>query len=892
MGEVYRARDTRLGRDVAIKILPAQVSNDPVRKQRFEREAKTISRLNHPHICTLHDIGSQDGVEYLVMECLEGETLAKRLEKGPLPLEQVLKYGAQVADALDKAHCAGIVHRDLKPGNIMLTASGAKLLDFGLAKPAATAVSGMTLTQTTQTTPVTREGTIVGTIQYMSPEQVEGKEVDGRGDIFSLGVMLYEMVTGKKAFEGKNQLSVASAILEKEPAPIITVKPLTPPALDHAIRKCLAKSPDERWQSASDLASELKWIMESGSQAGMPASVVGGHPKREGVAWALAGACTIALLVLGAIYTRQMSTRPPVLVSTVLPPAGARFGFVGPYTGNPQISKDKRTLVFVAVDAQGRHMLWLRALDSPSALTLAGTEGGNLPFWSPDNRSIGFFANGKLKTVEVSGGHVLTLCDAPDEGGGTWNQQGVILFVPDYHSGIYQIPAQGGSPKLVLSVDKSKFTGHLWPNFLPDGNHFTYSAHGGEAYRGVYFASIDGRENKLVLRSTGNAAFASGFLFYPQAAGSRTDLMAVAFDPVAGNVTGKPQAVEQAIESASTGDQPGGDGAIWKSVFAVSDHLMIYKASETAGAAQFTIAWLDRSGKRLSVVASGRNFDLQLSPDGQRMAYSRDGPNGGIWIQELKREVPMRLTFDPSVGDGAPVWSPDGNDILFAIGRGGKTPTGIYRKSSSGTGAEELLLQPKEPGAALWPTDWSRNGQFILCVQGESVSRNIGEIWVLPVSGDRKPRVFVRAPGAAYNGQFSPDGHWVAYVSKESGREEVYVVPFDASQVLSTPSLEQVAIKKKWQVSANGGAFPRWRRDGKELFYVAPGGELTGIGVEAKANEFSVSEARPLFRETLVGVASPYDVSGDGQRFLVNGLERDTLPLTLVANWKELLKNE
>jgi Tol biopolymer transport system component len=292
------------------------------------------------------------------------------------------------------------------------------------------------------------------------------------------------------------------------------------------------------------------------------------------------------------------------------------------------------------------------------------------------------------------------------------------------------------------------------------------------------------------------------------------------------------------------------------------------------------------------VVASGRLFDLRLSPDGQRVAYSKGGPNSDIWIQELKREVPMRLTFDPSIDKGAPVWSPDGNDILFNIAPGGKTPTGIYRKSSSGTGAEELLVQPKEPGATLWPTDWSRNGQFILCVQGEIISRNIGEIWVLPVSGDRKPRVFVRTPGAAYDGQFSPDGHWVAYVSKESGREEVYVVPFDASQVLSTPPLERVAIKKRWQASANGGAFPRWRRDSKELFYVAPGGEFLGTGVEAKGNEFSVSEARPLFRESLIGVASPYDVSGDGQRFLVNGFERDTLPLTLVANWKELLKNK
>jgi Tol biopolymer transport system component len=334
-----------------------------------------------------------------------------------------------------------------------------------------------------------------------------------------------------------------------------------------------------------------------------------------------------------------------------------------------------------------------------------------------------------------------------------------------------------------------------------------------------------------------------------------------------------------------TGDQ---------SVFAVSDRLLIYEVSPTGAAAESTFAWLDRSGKRLSVVAPGTDsYDLRLSPDGQRVAYSKGVPNSDIWIRELKRDAPMRLTFDPSVDKGAPVWSPDGNEVLFDIALGGKNPAGIYRKSSSGTGAEELLAQPKEADAGLWPTDWSRNGQFVLCVQGEIVNRNSGEIWVLPASAGGKPRVFVHTPGAAYDGQFSPDGHWVAYVSNESGREEVYVVPFDGNQVSNTPPLEQVALKKRWQVSANGGAFPRWRRDSKELFYVGPGDEFTAIGIEVKGSEFTMSEARPLFRESLAAVSSPYDVSGDGQRFLANGFgERGTLPLALVANWKELLMNK
>jgi eukaryotic-like serine/threonine-protein kinase len=886
MGEVYRARDTRLERTVAIKILPTQFSSDPVRKQRFEREAKTISSLNHPHICVLYDVGHQDGVEYLVMECVEGETLAKRLEKGPLPLEQVLKYGAQIADALDKAHRSGVVHRDLKPGNIMLTPTGAKLLDFGLAKPAAPLASVATLTAAvTQSSPMTEQGAIVGTFQYMSPEQIEGKEIDGRSDIFSLGAVLYEMLTGQRAFPGKSQLSVASAILEKEPAPVSTVKPMTPPGLDHAVRKCLAKDPDERWQSASDLKSELNWIAQEGSQAGVPAAAVRGRKRREGVAWMIAGVCAIALIAFVAAYIRMVNIHPPLLISSVLPPAGGRFAFVGAHSGVPQISPDGRTLLLVAVNAQGANMVWVRPLDSPSARPLPGTEGADAPFWSGDGLSIGFFADGKLKTVEASGGHVLTLCDAPSPAGGTWNQQGVILFLPDFTSGLYQIPALGGSPKLILSVDKSKFVGYGWPSFLPDGKHFTYSAYGTEAHQGTYFASLDGRENRLLLRSTGNTAFASGFFFYSQEAGSSADLMAEAFDPATGSIQGKPKLVAQGIEYTTSGDQ---------SAFGVSDHLLIYEAGPTGAAAEATFAWLDRSGKRLYVFAPGRDsYDLRLSPDGQKVAYSKGGPNSDIWIQELKRDVPMRLTFDPSVDKGAPVWSPDGSQVLFDIAPGGKTPAGIYRKSSSGTGAEELLAQPKESGAFLWPTDWSRDGRFILCVQGEIINRNSGEIWVFPASGDHKPRVFIRAPAAAYDGQFSHDGHWVAYVSKESGREEVYVVPFDGNQVASTPPLGQVAITKRWQVSANGGAFPRWRRDGKELFYVAPGGEFTVTRVEAKGKEFSVSEALPLFRESPSAVASPYDVSPDGQRFVVNGFgERGTLPLTLVVDWKELLKNK
>src|SRR5713101_3553646 len=466
MGEVFRGRDTRLDRTVAIKILPPQLSNDPVRKQRFEREAKTISSLNHPHICVLHDVGHQDGIDYLVMECVEGETLAKRLEKGPLALEQVLKFGEQIADALDKAHRSGVVHRDLKPGNIMLTPTGAKLLDFGLAKPAVPLMTGATLTAAaTPTTPVTQEGTILGTFQYMSPEQIEGKELDGRSDIFSLGAVLYEMLTGHRAFEGKSQLSVASAILEKEPAPISTVKPMTPPALDHAIKKCLAKLPDERWQSASDLASEMKWIAESGSQAGVPLSVPARRKRWERASWLLTATFFLLAIALGAAWWQANNWHPhPMYFHTSVPFAANDLA----------LSPDGRTLAIVAYSSQANnYVLWTYEVGGRRTSSLEGTQGASFPFWSPDSKFIGFFADGKLKSVDMSRGQVQVLCDAPNGRGGAWNRNGVIVFTPDAFGGLFRVSAAGGSPAEMTKPDASRSeSSHRWPVFLPDGNHF------------------------------------------------------------------------------------------------------------------------------------------------------------------------------------------------------------------------------------------------------------------------------------------------------------------------------------------------------------------------------------------------------------------------------------
>src|SRR5262250_2470750 len=512
MGEVYRARDTRLERTVAIKILPAQFSADTVRKQRFEREAKAISQLNHPHICTLHDVGSQDGIEYLVMECVEGETLAKRLEKGPLPLEQVLKYGAQIADALDKAHRAGIVHRDLKPGNIMLTPTGAKLLDFGLAKPAAPLVSGATLTVAAQTTPVTQEGMIVGTFQYMSPEQVEGKEIDGRSDIFSLGAVLYEAVTGQRAFQGKSQLSVASAILEKEPEPISAIKPLTPRSLDHVVRRCLAKDPDDRWQSARDLALELKSISATDppSSAGVPAVALA-RDQRALLPWSVAALAILGSLALLFLRPKHESLAP--VYSSIISNSGIPFQIEGDIGAPPALAPDGTAVIFGAADD-----LWYRSLRTGVERILPGTHGGYFPFWSPDSTSIGFFGDGKLKTLNISTNAVRTLCDASSARGGSWGSSDIIVFTPSLREVPYQIPAAGGTPTPVTKLDTKYHSTHRWPWFLPDGQHFLYLATNHSAamaeQNGIFVASLDGKLNRFVISSLSGGIYAQDrFLF-------------------------------------------------------------------------------------------------------------------------------------------------------------------------------------------------------------------------------------------------------------------------------------------------------------------------------------------------------------------------------------------
>ena len=872
MGEVYRARDTRLDREVAIKVLPANLTADASLKQRLEREAKAVSKLSHPFICTLHDIGHQDGVDFLVMEYLEGETLEQRLTRGPLALEQALRYGVQIADALASAHKRGITHRDLKPSNVMLTRNGAKLMDFGLAKQGGAAPLAATLNDmTTDPAKLTGEGMLVGTFQYMAPEQLEGKEADARTDIFAFGELLYEMVTGKQAFSAKSRAGLIAAIMTTEPPPIMQLQPLSPPSLERLIKKCLAKDPDERWQSANDLASELKWIAAGAPASGMqpipPAALPRMRRSSEQVAWTIA-ALALALAfaaALIAIHLREKSKTTRIVRSLVTVEEGTFPLFTGDFAGPPVVSPDGNSVAFVAAREQGAVFLWVRLLSSLHARALAGTEGATFPFWSPDSRTLGFFAGSKLKTVPIAGGTPSEVCPAAVGRGGTWNAEGIILFSPDLQSTIAQVSASGGTPTPVTVMDKSKHDSHRWPYFLPDDKHFLYLAVVHSNLRddsdGIYFASLDGKENHLVMRGYTNAAFAGGRLLFIR----ENALVAQPFDPRTGVLQGEAERIAEDVLV---------DPVIWRAQFdATSSGVLAYAPG---GLTPWQATWYDRSGKQTGA-AGEKVFNLlsvRLSPDGARLATEAGESESDIWIYDDKRAVNTRLTFGPSQ-NSSPVWSPDGRWIAYV---GVRSHNNLYRKPTNGMGREELLLEGDATNRD--PLDWSPDGRWLLFGVGDMSVK--GQIWALPLTGDGKPVPLTRDTYLANSARFSPDGHWVAYSSNETGRLEVYVMPFGGGA-------------GKWQISNTGGVQPVWRRNGKELFYWSADKTLTSVPITLKSGVVEVAAARPLFRpNNTIGnvlVVSSYDVTADGQRFVLITTPQPTpRPITLVTNWTAELK--
>jgi eukaryotic-like serine/threonine-protein kinase len=859
MGEVYRAKDTRLERIVAIKILPSHLSANAQLRQRFEREAKTISSISHPHICSLYDIGQQDGIDFLVMEFLEGETVADRLQKGALPFEQALRYGIEIADALEKAHKQGIVHRDLKPGNIMITKSGVKLLDFGLAKlqvsllnPPFTEASALP----TQSPDLTAEGTILGTIQYMAPEQLEAREVDARTDIHALGVVLYEMATGKHAFSGKSQASLIAAILSSEPPSISATQPLVPPAFENVVKTCMAKDPDDRWQTAHDVKLELKWILERSSQASIAAPA---EVKRQNRWRFIAIFLTLALAISTAAALLQLlGKRPPQnslgqIRFRLSAPPESPMDF--PYVGDVfSVSPNGEHIVYARTTADAKSQLWLRSLKKTSWELLAGTESGISPFWSPDSREIAFFADGRLKKINLASGSVQSLCNVSSRGignavSGSWGTSGTILFIDD-EEGLYGVLSSGGPSKFIR---KDVF----WPHFLPDGRHFLclFIEELGKSYQ-LSIGNLDSKELRKLMPIASSVAYADpGHLLY-----IRDDtLVAHPFDAKAMRFTGEPSPVAEQVGSNSQ--------YAW-SFFSVSQNgLLLYFPISLV-----RLVWLDRNGHEIGTVSQPNSYgSFSISPDGRKVAVGISDPQvpneQDLWIFDLERGTSMRFTHAPGL-EYKPIWSSDGNQILFTSEL--DQIKFLLKELNSKDEGRQVLPAAKDQRA----DDWSSDGEYAIYT-ALGVNKKL-DLWVLPMSKGGKPFNFTQSPFFEYWGKFSPDGKWVAFVSDESGGGEVYVAPF--------PNTGQ-----KIRVSTAGGDEPLWSKDGKEMFYTE-GQYVVSVPVKL-GSKIELGKPTRLFR--FPQRKSSYDVTPDGRRFLIAvPAEAADVPLTVIVNWMEELRRD
>ena len=855
MGEVYRARDTRLDRTVAVKILPSHLSSHPEARQRFDREARTISSLSHPNVCHLYDVGSQDGTGYLVMEYLEGETLASRLSKGPLPLEQVLKVGAEICEGLEAAHKSGLIHRDLKPGNIMLTKSSAKLLDFGLAKSAGPTAASSSLTQTlvSPQQPLTMEGTVVGTFQYMAPEQVEGKEADARSDIFALGAVLYEMVTGKRAFEGKTAASTIAAVLAADPPSISSIQPLSPPALESTVRSCLAKDPEDRIQTVHDVKLQLKWMRENASSSRLLLPAVVSHKPLARMGWLVAGVLFFLLVGAAAWWLRTNET-----------PSVMYFNSSVPFPTNyVALSPDGRRLALVAYsDQSNKNVIWLQQIGGRGATVLPGTEGAVYPFWAPNGRSIGFFADGKLKTIDVASGRsAQVLADAPFGRGGSWSKDGVILFTPDAWSGLYRIPSSGGTPVQVTKPEVPQFqVSDRWPVFLPDGRHFLYLACNFSGHldkNWIFVGSLDSDEKRPVVNASTNVVYAEpGYLLYWR----DNALVAQHFDLHNYSLSGEAHIVSDAVQYFPQTNF---------AVFDAAGKTLVAQTRAGKGANKSQLTWFDRHGKQVGMVGPPELVsNPKLSPDGKRVAVDQidtDGRHVNIWIHDLNSDAASRLGFGPWL-EQVTVWSPDGKRVIYTANE--KLFFSLYRKNADGSGAAETLVDFDTPQQGPW--DWSRDGKYVL-------ARKDRELWYLSLP-DMQTHPLLQSKTLVRNAQFSPDGKFVAYASSETGNWEVYVSPF--------PS-----FGSRWQLSRGGGEEPRWRGDGKEMFYLGPDSKLMAVDVKTSPG-FEAGSPVVLFLTHLRQPLSAmdffsYDVTSDGQKFLVNTKVDtfDSAPLSVILNW-------
>ena len=875
MGEVYRTRDTRLGRDVALKVLPEEFARDAERMARLRREAQVLASLNHPSIAAIYGFEDSSNVHALVMELVEGPTLAECIKAGAIPVDEALPLAKQICEAVEYAHERGIIHRDLKPANIKISRNDAvKILDFGLAKalegdPASVDISS----SPTISRMATQAGIILGTAAYMSPEQAKGKPVDRRADIWAFGCVLYEMLTGRKPFDGETVTDTLAAVIKSEPD-WSQLPANTPQAIRSLLLRCLKKDPRQRLQSIGDARIAIDETLSGALDTGAIAAQPDTRTKiRERITWAGMALFAIAAMLFAVGYFLRAPQSAPAIVSQIEPPASTNFALAGRSAGPPAISPNGRRLAFSAIASDGKQRLWVRPLDSATAQPLEGTDGATFPFWSPDGHYLGFFANGKLNRIDASGGPPLAIADAPNGRGGAWNGNGTILFAPNVNTPVYRISASGGTPQPVTKTSAGAGgIGDRWPQFLPDGKHFLFYAHGNVPQNdATYAASLDGSEPKLLAPGDSNAAYAPpGYLLFIR----QGTLMAQRFDAGSLRLSG------EAIPLAERAEV---NGIVWRGIFTVSENgILAYEAGgATFGATR--ILWYDRNGKQAAETGTPGIFDTPtISSDGDKLAITMLNPSAGqndIWVYDLARGIPTRLTFSHGSVNQEPVWSPDGKTIAFSSNRSGEYH--LYEKAADGTGSTTPLVVDD---AVETIASWSADGRYLIFDHFASQPGSHSEIWAMPLFGERKAFPVVQDKQFyAGEGVLSPDGKWLAYTSNESGQLEIYIVPF-------------LHGSGKREVSTAGGSYPRWRRDGRELFYLSPDNKIMSAEIAEQGASLTIDKVQTLFQVNPAGGLGgwEYDVSADGKKFVVvsQGAQQASAPLTLVTNWPALLKKQ
>ena len=865
MGEVYLAQDTKLHRQVALKVLASAVADDVERRARFEREARAVAALNHPNIVTIHSVEEAQGLHFITMELVRGKTLSELIPAGGLALDELFRLAIPLADAVSAAHEKGITHRDLKPANVMLTKEGrVKVLDFGLAKVWVLDGTDTSLTYSpTLTARMTQVGVILGTAAYMSPEQARGQDVDKRSDIWAFGVLLYEMLTGDQLFAGNTATDILGAIVHCSPD-WDRLPDDTPTGVVRLLKRCLTQELPERLRDIGEARHALSHLDEEAPQPAADAAT----PAASSMVWKIAAGVLLALsAALSAAFLLSPQDEQRILRATIVAPAGNRLLAVRDRAGPVRVSPDGRSLVFVAQDEKATSRVWVRSLDSAESRPIPGTEGGHRPFWSPDSRSLAFFSDGQLRRVSLAGGAPLAVASAPDARGGSWSPEGVIVFAPTSGSELHVVAAGGGETRQVTDFGQagSRETSHREPRFLPDGRHFLYLAQSEITNWKVYVGDIDGGTSKALTTSSGGAVHAEGYLLTLR----DTTLVAQPFDTGTHSLSGDPMPVAEKVTL---------DPAYGIGVFSASPPgVLAYQAGSRE---RNELTWLDGSGNLVGTAGQPDAYDqLALSPDGTRAAVIINEADGirDVWVVDLAHGTRTRLTFSTKEAPGVhsdPVWSPDGREIIFSAKRTGTYD--LYRKAADGSGEETLLLDAVED---LWVYDWSPDGKFVVYGHERPEHDGAEDLFVVPVSGEGDPIRLLDTPFNEWPAEFSPDGRWLAYDSPESGRREIYVVPF--------PGMDS-----RWQVSTEGGRFPQWSPDGNRLYFWN-GGNLMAVQLQASGSTLQVGTTEKVFNTSWGSAFAAYAVAPDGERFLALTSDTGTGPptLSLFLNWQEELEN-